>query len=121
MRRPGEILGWMLAAIAANYFARIGMSTAGPSLMREFGWSETHLGVVYGASTLAYGLCMVPAGWITDRAGPRATLTAALTATAFLTAIVGILPATNSSGHLVVLLFLFGVFSAPLFPAAGAL
>ncbi len=110
-----------MTASAVHYFARIGMSTAGPDLMREFAWSETDLGLVYGAFTLAYGLCMVPAGWASDRFGPRSTITVAMVGGAVATAIIGTLPATASLGVVIFLRFLFGVFSAPLFPSAGAL
>src|SRR3954454_21262534 len=109
MRSNNEILGWMVTVSAVNYFARIGMSTAGPDLMREFGWSETELGLVYGAFTLAYGLCMIPAGWVSDRFGPRSTMTVAIIGGASVTAIMGIVPGAGSLGIVIFLRFLFGV------------
>src|SRR4051794_35051040 len=71
MRQPFEMVVWMLGSAALNNFARIGMSTAGPDLMREFAFSETQLGFVYGAFAFAYAVGMIPAGWVSDKFGPR--------------------------------------------------
>jgi MFS family permease len=48
-------------------------------------------------------------------------MTVAMVGVAVVTAMVGILPATASLGILIALRFLFGMFSAPVFPSAGAL
>ncbi len=64
---------------------------------------------------------MVPAGWVSDRFGPRSTMTVAMIGGASVTAIMGITPGTGSLAFVIFLRFLFGIFSAPLFPSAGAL
>jgi MFS transporter, ACS family, glucarate transporter len=67
---------------------------------------------------------MVPAGLVSDKFSPRATMTVAMIGVAFFTAsaaIVPLKPAMISLGILIAVRFLFGVFSAPVFPSAAAL
>jgi MFS family permease len=115
----------MTALSGMSYFDRTIMSIAGPTVMKEFGISETAMGTVYSAALLSYTICMTPGGWLTDRFGPRRVLTACVLGTALLTgltalcgnpglgAIFGIVPS------FVVVRFLFGVTAAPLYPATA--
>ena len=95
-----EILGWILAVTASNFFGRLSMSVAGPEIKRDFGFSETQLGLVYGSFALAYAVSMVPAGWISDRFGPRVTMAAALAGMATVTAFPALYRPQAPSAHL---------------------
>ena len=58
-----------------SYFDRTIMSIAGPQMMVDFGVSPTAMGSIYSAFILGYALTMIPGGLLTDRLGPRRTLT----------------------------------------------
>src|SRR5712691_5306696 len=117
----------MVAASVMSYFDRTIMSIAGPTIMKEFDISETAMGTVYSAFLLAYTILMTPGGRITDRFGPRAVLTVTGLGTALLTgltaaggnpglgALFGIVPS------FLVVRFLMGALTAPLYPSTGRL
>lgn len=108
-----------------NYFDRNIMSIAGPRIMKEFNLDPTQLGTVYSAFLLAYAGFMMPGGHFADRIGPRRaiafvgfgtalfTALTALGATPGLGSVLGVLPA------MLVIRFLMGFFSSPLYPACG--
>lgn len=108
-----------------SYFDRTIMSVAGPGIIRDFGLSETQMGAVYSAFLLGYALMMLPAGYMADRLGPWRTLIWMGFGAALFTGItalgtrpglgswLGVVPA------LIVIRFLLGVCTAPLYPACG--
>jgi MFS family permease len=126
-RASNMIILLMFALSVLSYVDRTAISIAGPTLIKEFGFSETQMGSIYSVFILSYALCMFPGGWLADRYGPRlilaltsmgAALFTALTAFAglpMLAAMLGILPS-----FLLVRLG-FGVCTAPLYPACGRL
>jgi MFS family permease len=115
----------MIAASGMSYFDRTIMSIAAPTVMKDFGISETQMSTVFLAALLSYTICMTPGGWLTDLFGPRRMLTATLVGTALLTgltafcgvpglgAILGILPS------FFLVRFLFGVTASPIYTATG--
>jgi len=108
-----------------SYFDRTIMSVSGPGIIHEFGLSETQMGAVYSAFLLGYALMMIPGGHLTDRLGPWRTLIGmgfgaalftgltALGTRPGLGSVIGVVPA------LVVIRFLLGACTAPLYPACG--
>lgn len=58
----------------------------------EFGTSLAVLGVVANVGTLTFGATALPAGYLTDRFGPRAVITGALLAAAVFALLVAIAP-----------------------------
>ena len=120
-----NIVALMALFSVMSYFDRTIMSVAGPGIIHEFGLSETQMGAVYSAFLLGYALMMIPGGHLTDRLGPWRTLIAmgfgaalftgltALGARPGLGSLLGIVPA------LVLVRFLVGVCTAPLYPACG--
>jgi len=115
----------MIAASGMSYFDRTIMSIAAPTIMKDFGISETQMSTVFLAALLSYTICMTPGGWLTDLFGPRRMLTATLLGTALLTgltafcgspglgAILGIVPS------FFVVRFLFGISASPIYTATG--
>src|SRR5438094_492084 len=72
------------------YFDRTIMSIAGPTIIKEFGLSETGMGTVYSAFTLGYALLMIPGGRFADRFGPRKMLTFMALGSALFTAMTAV-------------------------------
>lgn len=100
---------------ANTYMDRVVIAQAGPSLKEEFALSQTELGVVFTAFTLAYALFQVPGGWLADRFGPRKILTAIVSYWSIFTMATA---AAWNRASLVVIRFLFGAGEAGAFPAA---
>src|SRR4029079_13475805 len=115
----------LLSATAiASYLARVNVTVAGASIMRDFALTQRQMGRVFTAFVLGYALLMIPGGALVDRWGTRRTL---MLAAAGWTRITLALPtvgigAWSALGVLPVLLglrFLLGVAEAPTFPAAA--
>jgi MFS family permease len=108
-----------------SYFDRTIMSIAGPQIMADFGVSPTAMGSIYSAFILGYALTMIPGGLLTDRLGPRRTLTLMGIGSAVFTGLtiiggrpglgvlIGVVPS------LFAIRFGLGVVTAPLYPAAA--
>jgi sugar phosphate permease len=91
--------------------------------MHDCRFSETDMGWIYSAFLLAYVLFMVPGGWLADLWGGRTTLIVSGLGTAALVAATGLcgyitIPAMAFAAILLVR-FLMGMLTTPLFPAAG--
>jgi MFS family permease len=54
---------------------RVVISTAVPSIQKEFGFSIVTMGWILGSFQWAYALFQIPGGWFGDRVGPRRALT----------------------------------------------
>jgi MFS family permease len=120
-----NIVTLMVLFSVLSYFDRTIMAVAGPGIMRNFGLSETQMGTVYSAFLLGYALMMIPAGYLADRLGAWRTLIGmgfgaalftgltALGTRPGLGSLIGIVPA------LVLIRFLMGVCTAPLYPSCG--
>jgi MFS family permease len=122
-RHQWFVVGLMVALSVVSYVDRTVMSLAGPSIIKEFGISETQMGTVYSAFLLSYAVLMAPGGWLADRVGARAvlglmgvgatlcTFLTPLAATPALAAAIGLLP------MFLLVRFVLGAFTAPLYPA----
>lgn len=64
-----------MAAYVITYMDRVVISTAVPSIQKEFGFSIVTMGWILGAFQWAYALFQIPGGWFGDRVGPRRALT----------------------------------------------
>ena len=115
----------MLSLSIINYFDRTILSVAAPAMMKEFSLSPTSMGAVFSAFLVSYTLLMTPGGRWSDRFGPRNMLAITALGSGLLTALmplggtpglgsfIGVIPG------LVVVRLGFGIFTAPLFPAAA--
>src|SRR3984957_1619193 len=69
------IVGLLMLVVGSAQFNRVAISVAGAEhIIGEAGISETRMGWVYSAFLLFYTLALLPAGWLIDRGGARATL-----------------------------------------------
>jgi ACS family glucarate transporter-like MFS transporter len=83
----------LLAVIAGlTYLDRLNLSIAGKHIQDEFAFSNETMGWILSAFVLGYALFQVPGGWLGDRFGPRAVLTAAILFWSVLTAATAIAP-----------------------------
>ena len=119
------IAAMMFAFSVVNYFDRTILPVAAPSIMKEFSLSPTSMGAVFSAFLISYTLLMTPGGRWSDRFGPRNMLAAMAIGAGLLTAMMplGGIPGLGSLIGIIPGLFVirlgFGVFTAPLYPAAA--
>ena len=71
---PGIVLLLLCLMYFLTYIDRVNIGTAGPIIKREFGLSNTQLGLVFSGFAYPYALFQVAGGWVGDRFGPRKTL-----------------------------------------------
>ena len=120
-----NIVTLMVLFSIMSYFDRTIMGVAGPGIIRDFGLSETQMGAVYSAFLLGYAVMMIPGGHLTDRLGPWRTLIWMGFGAALFTGLtaLGTRPGLGSLigivSSLVLVRFLVGVCTAPLYPACG--
>ena len=110
------VVAWILVAAAISYLDRVCISTAAPAIKHDLGLSDSQIGLVFSAFTLAYALFEIPAGWLADRYGARLTMSRVVVWWSFFTAITG--TAWNLTS-LLVLRFLFGMGEAGMFTGAA--
>src|SRR5260370_23331855 len=109
------VLGLTVAAYAITYMDRVIMSTAVPSIQKEFGFSLESMGWILGAYNLPYALFQIPSSWLGHRFGPRRVLALIVTWWSSFTA------ATTmawSATSMATIRFLFGAGEAGAFPIA---
>jgi ACS family glucarate transporter-like MFS transporter len=107
------VLSLLLLVTAISYLDRVCISMTAPFMQRDLGLSDTQMGLVFSAFTLAYAALEVPAGWLADRFGPRLMLTRVVIWWSLLTAMTGL---AGGFVSLLVIRFLFGAGEAGVFP-----
>ena len=124
-RVRANIIALMVAFSVMSYFDRIIISIAGPEIIREFSISETEMGAVYSAFLFGYTLTMIPGGRWADRFGPRLVVTLTGLGAALFTALTALGGAhvwsllTSVAGSFVVIRFLLGLATGPLYPSCA--
>jgi MFS family permease len=98
-----------------TYMDRTGISIAAPAMAKEFGLSQTAIGIVFSVFLWAYALGQIPLGWLADRLGPRLVLLMIVPFWSLMTAMTAI---TGGMASLVVIRFVFGLAEAGAFPTA---
>lgn len=61
----------LLMAAVINYLDRANLSIANTTIAKEFGFSQTEMGLLLSAFLWPYALANLPAGWLVDRFGPK--------------------------------------------------
>ncbi len=89
-----------------------------PLIRSDFDLDYTKSGVVISAFTLAYGLGHLPAGWLSDRFGPRIMVTIGIAGVAVAGLLVGL---SHTYTLLLVFLALMGALGGSYHPAAPAM
>ena len=99
-----------------TYMDRVCISAAKDSMQGDIsGLDDQMIGYVFGIFAVGYALFQIPAGWFSDRAGPRHALTIVVIVWSIFTALTG---AVFTAVSLLVVRFLFGVGEAGAYPGA---
>ena len=109
---------WLVVAFAVSlavlqYVDRVCISLAGPLISKDLALTETQMGTVFAAFTLAYALFEIPGGYLGDWIGPRKVILRIVLWWSFFTAATGWV---TSFLPLVAVRFLFGAGEAGCFP-----
>ena len=107
------VMGFLGALAFLTYFDRICITRAAADIKRDLGISDPQMGLIMGAFWLAYALFELPAGWMGDRFGARATLTRIVLAWSLFTALSG---SAWGFVSLLAMRLLFGAGEAGAFP-----
>ena len=111
-----KVLFYLCLLAGVTYLDRICISMAAPSIRKDLGLSESQMGWVFSAFTLAYGIFEMPTGAWGDRVGTRTVLTRIVVWwSVFTMATAG----AWSFASLVVLRFMFGIGEAGAWPNAA--
>ena len=89
-----------------------------PNIRNEFGLNYAQTGVVSAAFTVAYGVSQLPAGWLSDRVGPRTLLVVGISGVAVVGAFVGLV---HSYLAISIVFLLMGIAGGGYHPSASAL
>ena len=99
-----------------TYMDRVCISSAKGAMQSDIGGlSDQMMGYVFGVFAIGYALFQIPAGWFSDRAGPRIALTTVVIVWSIFTALTG---AVFTAISLLIVRFLFGVGEAGAYPGA---
>ena len=99
-----------------TYMDRVCISAAKSSMQADIsGLSDQMMGYVFGIFAVGYALFQIPAGWFSDRVGPRRALTIIVIIWSVFTALTG---AVYTAISLLVVRFLFGAGEAGAYPGA---
>jgi ACS family glucarate transporter-like MFS transporter len=99
-----------------TYMDRVCISAAKGSMQNDIsGLDDQMMGYVFGIFAIGYALFQIPAGWFSDKAGPRHALTIVVIIWSIFTALTG---AVFTAISLLVVRFLFGVGEAGAYPGA---
>ena len=99
-----------------TYMDRVAISSAKDAMQRDIvGLDDQMMGYVFGIFAVGYALFQIPAGWFSDKAGPRHALTIVVVVWSIFTAMTGMVYTAIS---LLVVRFLFGVGEAGAYPGA---
>jgi sugar phosphate permease len=98
-----------------TYMDRTGISVAAPQMAKEFGLSQTAVGIVFSVFLWAYAIGQIPLGWLADRLGPRLLLLIIVPFWSLMTAITAM---ATGLASLIAIRFVFGLAESGAFPAA---
>jgi len=109
------VLSLTVAAYMVTYMDRVVISSAVPSIQKEFGFSIVTMGWILSSFQWAYALFQLPGGWLGDRFGPRRALAAIVVWWSLFTSATTL---AWSAGSMALVRFLFGMGEAGAFPIA---
>jgi MFS transporter, ACS family, glucarate transporter len=109
------VLGLTICAYMITYIDRVVISSAVPSIQKEFGFSIVTMGWILSSFQWAYALFQIPGGWLGDRIGPRRALTLIVSWWSVFTCATVF---AWSAGSMALIRFLFGMGEAGAFPIA---
>jgi MFS transporter, ACS family, glucarate transporter len=114
------ILSMLFLVTTINYADRATVAIAGPEIRRALALTPVQMGYVFSAFAWSYVVAQLPAGWLLDRFGSKATYFAALVLWSLFTLVqggVGVLSGGAAVAALFLLRLAVGAAEAPAFPA----
>ena len=117
MRAAVVVVSLATLANVLGYMDRVCISIAAPRLQSEFGFSESELGLIFGAFSLTYALFQTPWGWFADRRGVRNLVAGVVFLWSGLTALTAV---AWSFASMFTIRLLFGISEAALSPAIAS-
>ena len=105
----------LFVAWIVNYVDRLAITTALPSLAKEFDLDHTQQGLILTVFFAIYALFQLPGGFLADRIGAKRTMIAAMVSWSLFTGLTGLV---SSFGMLLIVRALFGVTEG-LYPGAS--
>jgi ACS family D-galactonate transporter-like MFS transporter len=108
----------MLTLVSINYVDRASLSVAMPLIGKEFALSPAFQGVILSCFFWTYALMQIPGGWLADRFGPRAIITAATLGWGAFQALAA---AATSAVWLLLMRLGLGAAEGPIYPSGGKL
>src|SRR6201999_2378104 len=109
------VLYLTVAAYMITYMDRVVLSTATPSIMKEFGFSLITMSTFVASFRWAYSIFRIPGGWLGDKIGPRKALSLIVCWWSLFTSFTAM---AWSQASMVVIRFIFGMGEAGAFPIA---
>src|ERR1700761_4445955 len=109
------VLGLTISAYMLTYVDRVVISSAVPSIQKEFGFSIVTMGWILSSFQWAYGIFQIPGGWLGDRIGPRRAMTLIVTWWSLFTCATVV---AWSASSMALIRFVFGMGEAGSFPIA---
>lgn len=117
--RPTHVRHYVLwltvAAYMITYMDRVVISSAVPTIQKEFGFDMATMGGILAAFRWGYALFQIPGGWLGDWLGPRRALTLIVLWWSAFTSLTAL---SWSSMSMRAFRFLFGMGEAGAFPIA---
>ena len=98
-----------------TYMDRVCIATAKDEMQTDLKINDEMFGYAMAIFAVGYALFQIPAGWFSDRAGPRRALTIVVVIWSIFTALTG---AVYTAVSLLIVRFLFGVGEAGAYPGA---
>ncbi len=122
MTRPGYVrfaVAALLTLMACLlYLDRYAVSIAAESMRVDLKMTQTQMSWFLSAFFWSYALCQVPAGWLSDRFGPRVMLTTYILGWSLFTGLLGV---TTQVGLVLLLRFLCGAAQAGAYPVCSGM
>lgn len=109
------VLGLTVAAYMITYMDRVVISSAAPTIQKEFGFSLVTMGWILASFRWGYALFQIPGGWLGDWIGPRRALALVVGWWSLFTSITAL---AWSATSMAAARFLFGLGEAGAFPIA---
>lgn len=113
-------LALITIVLALSTGDRATLSVAGPHMSKDLGLDAVRMGWLFSSFAWAYVLSQVPAGWLVDKIGAKAAITAGLLLWSATTVLMGAVHWFSFAfAALLVLRFLLGAMESPVGPASG--
>ncbi len=107
------VAGFLSLTACLLYLDRYAVGIAAESMRIDLKMTQTQMSWFLSVFFWSYALLQVPAGWLSDRCGPRTTLTFYILAWSLVTALLGV---THSITMVLLLRFLCGAAQAGAYP-----